>query len=118
MEGWGEAVGDSGQYSQDFRLQAPWLIRKAEETFFFAQTHFLHRELGGKFKKPEMPALWAGRVSPKDADSEIAAVCPGSWQLLGQSKINLNMPFWVALPTLPLGHFLSLSASSKDLFAA
>lgn len=84
---WGGAAGDPGQYSQDARLQATWLIKKAEEAFCFAQTSFLHKE-PGRGKKPEMPTLRAGQASRKGADSEVAAACPGSWQLWAQSKIN------------------------------
>ena len=39
--------GGSDVKAQDSRLQVAWLIKRAEETFCFTQTHFLHKELGG-----------------------------------------------------------------------
>ena len=80
VEGWGEALGDPGQYSQDFRLQVAWLIKRAEETFCFTQTHFLHKELGGEGGEEPSNACTLGRPSlTQGADSETAAACPGSW---------------------------------------
>lgn len=69
MEGWGEAAGDPGQNSRDSRLQAAWLIKRAEETFCFAQTHFLHKELvgagGGEVGGEKSPkCLHSGQAKP------------------------------------------------------
>lgn len=79
VEGWGEALGDPGQYSQDFRLQVAWLIKRAEDSLPAQRTWGV-----GVGKNPAMPALWAGRASLKVLTQNSSCL---PWEL-AQPKIN------------------------------